>query len=493
MIKIITLQNFMAHGHSEITLTSGVTVLTGPNNTGKSAVVEALRCLSENPAQGRAFIRHGAKQATVTVELDDGTELRWHRKKNTAWYDIQRPSPDGEGEPEQFFKMGQGKVPPQVLELLRLQPVDIDEKNKVDVHLGDQRSPIFLIDKPGAQVAHFFAASSEGAHLLAMQDLLKNKVKDAKKEQQTLHLKQQAQTDLLDRLAPLPDIALALEAVEAEEREVAALAAALPALAAMLQHLTQLRRHRTMLAARQETLRDLVPPPALADVKHLAWVLDRRAQLLGWQARIHERRKALEVLRPAPALEPSQPLAGHLAKRASLGRRERFMASRRQAVSPLDEPPALEPVLPLRQHLHHKQRLQRDAQALALRREAIAPMHAPPDMLEVTGPAAAVQAWKSLRTQEQMTIARTTAVHAMAVPPELEPVAPLQAMVISISNRYRQQEQLVARLRHAEAALATKREAIALRLQDIGHCPTCGQDLASETVDTFLEGGHAHE
>jgi predicted ATPase len=36
MIKRITIENYMAHQHTTLELGPGVTVLTGPNNTGKS-------------------------------------------------------------------------------------------------------------------------------------------------------------------------------------------------------------------------------------------------------------------------------------------------------------------------------------------------------------------------------------------------------------------------------------------------------------------------
>ncbi|MEF2143934.1 MAG: AAA family ATPase, partial [Desulfovibrionaceae bacterium] len=46
MIQRIILDDFQAHKHTELALGPGVTVLTGPNNSGKSAIVEALRCLA---------------------------------------------------------------------------------------------------------------------------------------------------------------------------------------------------------------------------------------------------------------------------------------------------------------------------------------------------------------------------------------------------------------------------------------------------------------
>ena len=67
MIKKIVIDNFMAHERTELELGPGVTVLTGPNNTGKSAIVEALRCVATNPTP-KYYIRHGAKEARVTVD-----------------------------------------------------------------------------------------------------------------------------------------------------------------------------------------------------------------------------------------------------------------------------------------------------------------------------------------------------------------------------------------------------------------------------------------
>ena len=57
MIQRIILDDFLAHKHTELALGPGVTVLTGPNNSGKSAMVEALRCVATNPPP-RHFIRH---------------------------------------------------------------------------------------------------------------------------------------------------------------------------------------------------------------------------------------------------------------------------------------------------------------------------------------------------------------------------------------------------------------------------------------------------
>jgi len=87
MIRRIILKNFMSHEETVIELADGVTVLTGPNNTGKSAVVEALRCIVENPPS-KELIRHGAQKAEVAVELDSGETIVWERTYTYPLYKI---------------------------------------------------------------------------------------------------------------------------------------------------------------------------------------------------------------------------------------------------------------------------------------------------------------------------------------------------------------------------------------------------------------------
>jgi DNA repair ATPase RecN len=90
MIKRITIDDYMAHQHTVLELGPGVTVLTGPNNVGKSAVVEAIRSVAQNPAPEHV-VRHGARQALVRVELDSGEVIEWVRKKSNAVYRLYRP------------------------------------------------------------------------------------------------------------------------------------------------------------------------------------------------------------------------------------------------------------------------------------------------------------------------------------------------------------------------------------------------------------------
>jgi DNA repair exonuclease SbcCD ATPase subunit len=136
MIKSITLENFMSHQATRIELAPGVTVITGLNNVGKSALVEGVRSLVQNPSQ-KYSIRHGAKQAVVRLELDFGEIIEWVRTDRTAYYRLLRPQANGqEGacDPEEYRKIGL-TVPEDIQTLLRLGRVET-ETGDIDIHIG---------------------------------------------------------------------------------------------------------------------------------------------------------------------------------------------------------------------------------------------------------------------------------------------------------------------------------------------------------------------
>jgi recombinational DNA repair ATPase RecF len=71
MISRIELYNFMSHAHTVIEPAAGLTVLVGPNNCGKSAIVSALQILCEND-KGDYMVRHGEDECRIVLVTDDG-------------------------------------------------------------------------------------------------------------------------------------------------------------------------------------------------------------------------------------------------------------------------------------------------------------------------------------------------------------------------------------------------------------------------------------
>jgi AAA domain len=76
MITSITLENFQAHKRLVVPLDQGVTVILGPSDIGKSAVIRALEWVTTNRPTGDAYIRDDARTATVTLDVDSHTIKR---------------------------------------------------------------------------------------------------------------------------------------------------------------------------------------------------------------------------------------------------------------------------------------------------------------------------------------------------------------------------------------------------------------------------------
>ncbi len=176
LIRRIRLINFMSHDDTVINLADGLTVLTGPNNCGKSAVVAALQILCHNGPSNHV-IRHNEKECSVTVDTDDGHTIEWRRTKLSPKYII-----DG----EVFDRLGRSGTPDILHQILRLPKVKVSAGEAFDIHFGEQKSPLFLLDKPTSQAAQFFAASSDAASLIEMQALHRKRIVDSRRKQKDL-------------------------------------------------------------------------------------------------------------------------------------------------------------------------------------------------------------------------------------------------------------------------------------------------------------------
>lgn len=341
-ITRLMLTDFMAHARTTLDLSPGLTVLTGPNNTGKSAVVEALRCLAENPAP-RHVIRHGAAEARVTAELDDGTVVTWVRRPKYALYELTRP---GAAEPEVFAKFG--RTPPEeITRILGLSSVPIEGGDAVDVHIGNQREPVFLLDKPGSVLSGFFAAATEAAHLIAMQNRLTDRIRKAATEKKRQEKRLADLAAALDRLAPLPELDLRLERAAALEADLTASDRRIAALGVHLAEREARQRRREALSRAGQALSGLAAPPSLADTALLARRAAERGRLGLALTEARAKSVALAGLTPPPTLGDTAVLAQATRRLETARAAADRLAARSAALSPLAGPPSLADTRPL--------------------------------------------------------------------------------------------------------------------------------------------------
>ncbi|MCI0641162.1 MAG: AAA family ATPase [Gemmataceae bacterium] len=331
MIRSITLVNFMSHVHTRLDLADGLTVLAGPNNVGKSAVVEAMLALCHND-HNEYVVRHGAKECRVIVETSDGHVIEWKRKAGTVTYTI-----DG-----QEFGRLKGGVPEKLHEVLRLPLVQSpDEKEYFDVHVAQQKDPIFLLDQPGRQAATFFASSSDASLLMQMQKLQRQKVADQRSEEK--HLTQNIQ-ELDEHLA-------ALEPVEALDGRFADVETAYGRLVEDVAQINLLGNHIAQLVRRQQkaalererarALSELPAPPEQADIEALHTLIDKIRTAVANIERQKGFAGALGALPAPPVFEDPSRLEEIAAR---LSRREQAVAAsqaRAKALAGLTPAPPL--------------------------------------------------------------------------------------------------------------------------------------------------------
>lgn len=121
----LRLQNFQSHVDTEIELApaGALTVVTGPTDSGKTALIRGFRLVAYNEPTGDSYIRVGANLCRVTVTLDDGTAvIRERSRGGVNRYSLTKP-----GEQPQVFEGFGASVPLEIQQALNISEVQIGD------------------------------------------------------------------------------------------------------------------------------------------------------------------------------------------------------------------------------------------------------------------------------------------------------------------------------------------------------------------------------
>lgn len=148
MAVTVRVQNFQSIEDATIVI-DGLTVITGTNNSGKTAVMRAVRGVFTNAPPG-PLVRHGCAHLSVTLTFDDGTTILWEKgweKPGRKGKTINRYTING----KQIATVGRG-VPPEV-EALGVREINA-ASDRVWPQIADQfDGTLFLVNRPGSAVA----------------------------------------------------------------------------------------------------------------------------------------------------------------------------------------------------------------------------------------------------------------------------------------------------------------------------------------------------
>ena len=82
------IRDFQAIVKAKLSFVPGITLITGPNGSGKTAIMRALYALIKNPRMGRSYIKGGAKETTVVLQIDQGDPIAWTKSLKETIYRV---------------------------------------------------------------------------------------------------------------------------------------------------------------------------------------------------------------------------------------------------------------------------------------------------------------------------------------------------------------------------------------------------------------------
>lgn len=140
MKKIVSveIENFQSHKHTFVEF-SDFTSIVGPSNSGKTAIVRAIRWALFNSPAGTSFITRGSSRARVCVKFDDTTSVTRTRSETENQYILSSPE-QGDVVLEHF---GMGSVD-EVVKFHGIRELDLfGEKEPISI-CGQLDRPFFI-------------------------------------------------------------------------------------------------------------------------------------------------------------------------------------------------------------------------------------------------------------------------------------------------------------------------------------------------------------
>lgn len=429
MIRKITLENFMSHGKTVIELADGLTVLTGPNNCGKSALVSALQIIAAN---GRTthVMRHGSKFSRITVETDDDHTIVWERKKSTVKYNING---------EDVHRIGQS-VPEELHETLRLDKVITEvgaSKNEYDIHFGEQKSPVFLLNESGSRAAAFFASSSDAARLVEMQHVHRSRTTRARSEAKRLNAESEQNIARLAAFAPIDAISESVKAAEKMQAAIEQQQQQIRDVATLIDRLQTSAAEVTRCSGELAILKTLdqattTPDELLTNrtrCERLRQWLCSATEMTQIRDREQSRFQTLSQLQPLPDQHPAAALADLIAKMVQTQNRFTIAERISKSCTPLTPPPPLEPADACRQTARRLAVAIEHHTAARRTHEALSQLAAPPAAHDTPRVASLVERLKVAIANHAAMHARLSATTALTPPPVIEPTGTLQRTI----------------------------------------------------------------
>jgi exonuclease SbcC len=208
-ITQIRLENFQDHEDSTMDFVSGINLIVGSSDAGKSAILRAINFVFHNNLKGDSFIRHGSSECRVTIKFSDGVEVTRIKGGDVNSYTLT----DLEGDKHTFAKIGTS-VPDEIKKHLGQPPLD-DKKRPISY--ADQMSNLFLVDLSSTDLPRTL---SELTGIQNLQTAAETLSKNARSFDRIIKDKTDKITKLENDLEEYSYVAKDLEAIEEIEAQL---------------------------------------------------------------------------------------------------------------------------------------------------------------------------------------------------------------------------------------------------------------------------------
>jgi exonuclease SbcC len=485
MITRIELTNFMSHAHTVIEPAPGLTVLVGPNNCGKSAVVAALQIICQN-ANSTYVRRHETSECVVQVHTDDGHVVRWSRKKSGS------PKYLIDGQP--FDRLGIGGVPDELHAVLRLPRVDGGDESDFDVHFGAQKSPIFLIGSSPANAARFFASSSDAIRLVQMQKRHKEKLAERQREKVRLEAESKQLNAELESLQPVAELERGIAQAEHRHEELQRLVEQIESTFRDRQALQSQLEAAQRQATRAAALQSLKSPPELAPTEPLAKVAGDLRMAVQAHQRAVAVQQSVERLPAPPELADTAWLAKAVADLLDLQRTSARGHASSEALRSFASPPDLAETQTLAALLQELFKTQEHFAECRARCGSLTTISIVPQFADEQELAIVHRALAAATTQVGECRNAANALQSLHEAPASSDVVPLRDLLRDVEGATTRFSECQSAFNTAAKQLA----AAAAELRELAEsslCPTCGAPLDADRLLAAAgagPGGHHH-
>lgn len=164
-IKSVHLKNFQSHEDTLAEFDSGLNIIVGESNNGKTSILRGIMWVVDNMPLGSDFIMAGKKDCSVRVEYSDGTYIeRGRTVKDTGYYEIGYYDENNQFQTQQFRGFTNA-VPVEIMNVHQMPKVNITKDIETHLNVLSQLdNPFLLTESPQVKAAAIGRIT--GTHIL---------------------------------------------------------------------------------------------------------------------------------------------------------------------------------------------------------------------------------------------------------------------------------------------------------------------------------------